>query len=399
MLGLSAATGTFVAALPFNCMPVLFSEIASELGLNLVQVGSVWGIASLAGVFVSLLAGVLGDRFGIHRILTMTCLLIGITGALRGVSNSFITLMVTMFGYGLVRAMLPVNITRTIGLWFKGQDLGMANGVVGMGMGLGLMLGPAISATLLSPLLGGWRNVLFLYGGISVFIGLLWFLLGREPRPAETTTDDATDESSAPPFRQSFSRIIHIRSLWLLAFTMMFRIGSITGMTGYLPLYLREQGWATASADHTLTAFFAISTIMVIPLASLSDRIGSRKAILFAALLANTVSLALLPLVRGNAVWLLVILSGIFMDGFMSVLVTTLLETEGVGMRYSGTALGVVFTISQLGGVISPPLGNSFAGINTGLPFVVWMVFSILAMVTLSLSKETGWRKKAGRIA
>ena len=94
----------------------------------------------------------------------------------------------------------------------------------------------------------------------------------------------------------------------------MFRMGCIMGMTGYLPLYLREQGWTAASADGTLASFYATSTICVILLASLSDRLGSRKVILFPALLVTLICLSLLPFVEGNIIWLLMILAGIFMD-------------------------------------------------------------------------------------
>jgi hypothetical protein len=55
-----------------------------------------------------------------------------------------------------------------------------------------------------------------------------------------------------------------------------------------------------------------------------------------------------------------------FFDGFMAITTTMLFETEGVGPFYSGTALGIVFTIAQVGSVIYPPLGNSLAHINPG---------------------------------
>jgi MFS family permease len=175
MLALLTATGTFVSAIPFSCMPVLFKEISEDLGLSLVQIGTIWGTASLAGVFVSLIAGVLSDRFGLKFFLSVSCILVGVTGALRGLSNSFLTLMVTVFINGIVRLMIPISVTKTVGMWFKGNNLGMAMGIAAMGMGLGLMLGPMISATILSPLLGGWRSVLYLYGAISVIVGILWF--------------------------------------------------------------------------------------------------------------------------------------------------------------------------------------------------------------------------------
>jgi len=129
ILALTAITGTLVATIGFSCMPALFKEISDDLGLSLVQVGTVWGIASLAGIFVSLIGGVLGDRFGVKLILTASCILAGITGASRGLSNSFLTLLVTVFINGIVRLIIPINLTKTVGVWFKGQNLGMAMGI------------------------------------------------------------------------------------------------------------------------------------------------------------------------------------------------------------------------------------------------------------------------------
>ena len=389
VLALSAATHTFVAAISFSCMPVLFKEISEDLGLSLVQIGTVWGMASLAGVFVALIGGLLGDRFGVKLVLGSACLLLGIAGALRGLSGGFISLATTVFVYGLVRAIIPVNVHKTVSIWFQGKNLGVANGVVSMGMGIGLMLGPMISATVLSPLLGGWRNVLFLYGAVSVVVSILWFLFVKEARQG----DSIVGYSSAVPIRQALLRLIRIKNLWLLGFTLMFRMGCIIGMVGYLPLYLREQGWAVASADGTLASFYAVSTMAVIPLSLLSDRLGSRKTVLFAALLTAIIGVGLLPVVDGIMVWILIVLVGIFMDGFMAVILTMVQETEGVGPRYSGTALGLVFTISQLGAFISPPVGNSLASVNTGLPFIFWAALSIAPLATLAFTKETGWRR------
>jgi hypothetical protein len=87
------------------------------------------------------------------------------------------------------------------------------------------------------------------------------------------------------------------------------------------------------------------------------------------------------------------LLAGIFMDGFMSLTTTILLETEGVGTIYSGTALGIVFTIIHIGSASSPPMGNSLASISQEAPFFFWASLSIASLVMLTFVKETGWRR------
>jgi len=389
ILALATVTGTFVSAVPFSCMPVLFKEISDDLGLDLVQVGTIWGIASLAGIFVSIIAGLLSDRFGAKNILSIFCILVGITGALRGFSNSFSILALTVFINGIVRLIIPITVSKTIGIWFRGKNLGMAMGIGALGMGLGLMLGPLISATILSPALGGWRNVMHFYGALSALVGILWIMFGREPSQVSSTVTSGT-----VPFRQAFSRLIRLKGLWFIGLTMLFRVGCLMGMTGYLPLYLREQrGWEIAASDGTLAAFYAISTICVVPLCFLSDKIGSRKIILYIGLIVALVCVGLIPVVEGGTIWILMLLAGIFMDGFMSLIVTMLLETEGVGPKYSGTALGIVFTIVHIGSVSSPPLGNSLASISQEAPFFFWASLSIVALVMLVFVRETGCRR------
>jgi predicted MFS family arabinose efflux permease len=99
---------------------------------------------------------------------------------------------------------------------------------------------------------------------------------------------------------------------------------------------------------------------------------------------------------EGAIIWVLMILSGIFMDAFMAINTTMLMETEGIGPEYSGTALGIIFTVAQIGSTVSPPLGNSLASINPGLPFIFWASLSIVSLFSLVINKETGRRRIKG---
>jgi len=386
ILTLGALTHTFAVAMPMLALPVLFKEISVDLDLSLVQIGMVWGMASLAGMFVVLIGGLLGDRFGVKRTLMTLCFLAGLAGAMRGLSGSFISLATTMFLFGVLNASIPINVHKVASTWFPGRQLGLANGILSLGMGLGLTAGAMISATILSPLLGGWRNVLFLYGAISIGISILWLLTRSELGQVESPSSYA----STVPFRQSLSRVAHIRGVWFLGLIMLGRMACITGMIGYLPLYLRRIGWTAASADGALAASNLASMVVAIPMALLSDKLGSRKTILFAAMLITAIGVGLLSVVGGAMVWVSVIIASITRDGFMAVIITMITETGGVGTAYTGTALGLAMTLSRVGGIISPPVGNSLAGINPGLPFIFWAVLAAVALFGFHFVKDTG---------
>ena len=91
VLTLAALTFTFVSAMPQICMTVLFKEISEDLGLNLVEVGVVWGMTPLAALFTVFLGGLLADRYGAKRTVSTACLVAGLAGAMRGVSGDFTT--------------------------------------------------------------------------------------------------------------------------------------------------------------------------------------------------------------------------------------------------------------------------------------------------------------------
>jgi NNP family nitrate/nitrite transporter-like MFS transporter len=383
VLGLAALTYTCAMAMPRMCMPVLFKEISTDLGFTLVQIGGIWGTEFLSGIITGIAGGLLGDRFGVRRVLSIACLLAGGAGSLRGLSSGFTSLAATTFLFGFILAVIPVNVVKTVGIWFSGGHLGLANGITAMGMAVGFMAGSMLSATVLSPLLGGWRWVLLLYGTLSALISVLWFFTLREPEQVVSG-----GSSTRLTFGQTLLRVVRLKSVWLLGFALAGHASCINSMLGYLPLYLRERGWPVASADGTVAAFHGVSMLGAIPLALLSDRFKSRKTVLMPAVLITAASVSLLSAAHDQTVWLFVILAGLFRDGFMAIILSMIIEVRGVGADYAGTATALVLALSRSGSFLGPPLGNSLAGFHPGLPFVFWGALALIAPISLYLIKE-----------
>jgi cyanate permease len=392
VLILASLTFTFTVAMQQICMTVLFKEIAADLGMDLVQVGVIWGIPPFAGVLSVFLAGMLADRYGAPRVMGIACILAGILGALRGTTDGFFTLALVTFLFALPMWVIPSSVFKVNATWFSGRKLVVANGIVSAGMGLGFTVGALISATVMSPLLGGWQHVLFLYGGVSVILGLLWLLTVREHGRVHLG-----EAPSRVPLRQSIARVFPIKSIWLLGLTMMGYGACVQGVIGYLPTYLRDIGWSVASADGALTVFSAVSMLGVIPMALLSAKIGLRKAVTFPVLVITIIGVALLPLVGDAGVWVIMVLVGMTRDGFMAVALTISIETEGVGVVYAGTAMGLTQTLMNMGPIFSPALGNSLAdpaNPAAPYPFFLWAGFGLVALVVYCFVKESGWRNK-----
>lgn len=386
ILVLGTLTHILAVSMPRISTSVLFKEIAEELGLNLIQIGTVWGMIGLAGVFTGLIGGLLGDYFGVKRTLTVACFITGVSSALRGLSGGFFSLATTVFLLGILVSTIPNVVHKIAGIWFLGQRLVLANGILSIGMVIGSMAGAMISATVLSPLLGGWRNVFFLYGVAPVIISMLWFLTVREPEKLEPSGKDTSPVS----FHQALSNVIQIKEVWILGLIMLGEMGAFQGLSGYLPLYLREIGWTPASADSTLALLTGTGIVSTIPMALLSDRLGGRKKSLIPPLFISAVSLALIPFARGSEILLLVTLIGIPQGGMMAILLTMVIELKEVGAKYAGTAMGLTYAITCLGNFLAPPIGNGLAEVNPSLPFIFWGALSAVALIGFFFVKEKG---------
>jgi len=384
MLLLTGLTATLVIAMPAMAMPVLFSEMSEDLGLSLVQIGAVWGLGSLGGLVTGLAGGAIGDRFGPRRTLTGGCVAMGMAGASIGLSTNFTTLVIAVLLNGLVVSSIPVNLHKVCGIWFSGKRLGLANGVVSAGMALGFMTGSMISATVLSPWLGDWRRVLFFYGAIGVLMSIPWAITRSGPGDG----DKARNPGATMTMRQALSHVGRLKNVWLLGLALLCVGGCIQGTLGYLPLYLREIGWPPARADAALASFHAISLASVFPLALLSDRLGSRRKFLLMATLTTAAGVGLLSVVDGVLIWTAVLMAGAVRDGFMAIFMTTVIELDGVGVLFAGTAMGMTMTLSRLGYLIAPPLGNSLARYDPSLPFAFWAAMALGGFVVFCLVKE-----------
>jgi predicted MFS family arabinose efflux permease len=387
ILALTMLTYGIITGAERLCMPVLFKQISEDLGLSLVAIGTIWGMDPLAGIFIGLPGGLLADRFGVKRTVAVLCILAGVFGALRGVSVDFLTMATYMFLFGLMVAAAPSVIPKMTAVWFSGRPLGVANALLIVAWSIFAMTATMFSATVFSPWLGGWRNVMFLFGAPSVLLGLLWLTTVREPDFNKT----AETAGANIPFREAIARVARLKEVWIIGLITFAAWGASMGFIGYLPLYLEGIGWTPAGADGAITALNGVTSIGVIPMVLLSDKIGSRKAVVAVSVASLALSLALLPLVNATGVWVLLIVGGFLRSGSSALFTVMIFEIKGVGGTYGGTAMGLANTVAMLGAFLGPPLGNSLAEINPGYPFFLWAGMSAISLpLLLFIKNRTG---------
>lgn len=366
-------------------MPVLFKEISSDLHLSLTQIGAIWGLDPLAGVFIGLPGGLLADRFGIKRTLVVVCILAGVFCAIRGFSVNFLTMSVSMFLFGFMAAVTPSIAPKVTALWFSREQFAFINALLVISLSVGSMIATMTSATLLSPWLGGWRHVLFLLGAPAFLVGILWLITGREPQKDEISAEAVR----AVPLRESLSRVIRMKDVWVLGFIQFTNFGSVMGLNGYIALYLKTTvGWTDTAADSALTILLAAGLAGVLPMVFVADRLRSRKGVLFFSIIVNSLALVLIPFTNGSAIFAVLIISGFLRAGVPALFNTLLFEVEGVGSAYAGTAIGLASTIGMLGAFMGPPIGNSLNTSGQAVPFIFWAGLSTAGLPLFFLLRK-----------
>jgi MFS family permease len=384
MLVLAMLTFGVITGLDRLCMPVLFDKMAQDLNLSMVAIGGVWGADPLAGVFIGLPGGLLADRFGVRRTLVVLCILAGVFGALRGITVNFVSMAAVMFLFGLMAAAAPSVVPKVTADWFSGRQLGVANALIHVAWAIFSMSATMFSATLVAPAIGGWRNVMFLFGAPAVMLGLLWLFTGREP-PKQARPDMLPE--SAIPFRESLRHVLRMKQIWIIGSINMALWGASMGFIGYLPLYMLGQGWSQAAADGTVTLIAGIGMVGAVPTVMVADR-TSRNAVLTISIASLALGLALIPLASGPAIWLLVAWGGLMRSGAQSIITVMIFETKGIGSTYGGTAVGLSNTIAMLGAFAAPPIGNSLTFFSPGAPLYFWGALAATGIPLVYMIKD-----------
>jgi NNP family nitrate/nitrite transporter-like MFS transporter len=391
ILAMAMFTYGWITGTDRNAMPVLFKEISVNLHLSTFSIGTIWGMDPLAGVFVGLLGGLLVDRFGIRKTLTVVCVLAGLFSAVRGLSVDFLTMAGSMFLFGIMAAMLPAVVPKAAAVWFPSRQVGLVNALINIALSVGSMIATMLSATVLSPWLGGWRNVIFVLSIPAVLIGIIWLIAGREPRKDELQTT----ESSQVPLKQSLSKVLKMRQVWILGLISLTLWGTIMGLMGYLPMYLRNTGMSPALSDTAVTVINLAGLIGSIPMVLVAAKFRAYKQLFLISSIVNVISLILIPLVNHWWLWPVLFISSFLRSSTPALANVMLLETEGVGITYVGTATGLMSSIGMIGACVAPPLGNSTASIGAQWPFFVWAALGAISLPLFFFLKSSGGKNNS----
>jgi len=358
---------------------VLGVPIREELHLDTVQFSWLGAIAILSGSIWRLPLGILTDRVGGRRLMTLLLLATAIPTAAVAWTHSFGQLLACAFLFGIAGNSFSIGIAWNAA-WAERERQGFALGVFGagnVGASITKLIGPALialvpaGASVAGFVPGGWRFVPVLYAALLVvmaaFVSLLSPAADRHP-------------GSGRPLRELLAPLRAVRT-WRFGLYYVVVFGAYVALSLWLPAYYKRVFGLPLAKGALLTALFIFPASLLRPVGGwLSDRFGARPVTyaVFVAMLLACVPLA-----------------GVHV-GLLTFVV--LIEVLGIGMGLGkasvykyiaeyfpnevGAAGGLVGTLGALGGFVLP-LAFGYLDRSTGRAESCFWIMGALVLACL----------------
>lgn len=363
--------------------------IRGDLHLSNTQLGMVLSAFAIPYAFFQIFGGLIGDRFGPRKVLTVAAGLWAVATAATGLAVGLVSLFAARLGLGFGEGASFPTATSAMAKWLPVDRRAFGQGIVHSASRLGNALAPAIVAGLIA--LWNWRLAFFVFGALSVVWTIFWAVYYRD-RPAdhkavteselgELTTDQRRDVRPPIPWKQLIARVLPVTfvdfcygwSLWVYL--------------TWIPSFFHDSYGLDLAKFTLFTTLVLVAGVVGDTLGgTLSDallrRTGNlkiaRRAVLMVGLFGSFV-FVLPTLFAHNLVLTTVCLAFAF---FMLELTNSVLWSipMDIAPNHAGTAGGLMNTGFGVAGILSPflfGLLNDLTG-SWVLPFAVSAVLLLI---------------------
>ncbi|MDQ3305223.1 MAG: MFS transporter [Actinomycetota bacterium] len=316
-------------------------DILDGLGVGSSGAGLILAAATLPGVVVAPLIGLLADRYGRREVLVPCLVAFGLSGGLSALAPTFELLLAARLVQGVGSAGLINLAVVVIADHWHGPDRARVIGQNSAVLTISLAVLPPLGGALTD--LAGWRATFAPYWlGLASALGVA-LMMERSPRREVRTAEQVRDAlgylRSAP--------VLAAMGSGALLFVLIFGL-----MLTALPLYLDERFALSASARGLVLGIPALSaTVGALSIGRLTERFGARALVLS----GSCVLVVAFTIVAGAPVLSVVIL-GAFLYGF----------GEGTAIPSLQAIVASAAPASSRGAVVAVWVGGVRAGQTAG---------------------------------
>lgn len=246
--------------------PLVFSSIQNTMGISIETLGLISTAQGLTQAITTPIWGWMNDKHSRKKVLAFGCIFWGVFTILFAFSVTFVDMIIYRLIIGVGLAVIVPTAQSIIADYFPPEKRGVAFGMLGLMMILGVVFG-AVSATLLVdaelipfdiiPGLDNWRLVFIVWGTISIVIAVFVLIFAKDPVRGSVDIGFTGSESYSIK-RSDFKKILTNKTFMLICAQGM--AGSIPWTAIYLlPTWFEYVGFAplVAGVAFILIAFGA----------------------------------------------------------------------------------------------------------------------------------------------
>ena len=334
---------TLAAPLNMFKLPPVMTTIQEAFKMDSVASGDLMAIFSIMGFVLAIPAGFILKRFGIKLTALFAVAAVAIGTSLGAIASTSSMLFIGRFVEGIGMGLIMVAAPFAISLWFPAHNRALPTGIwatsVGVGNVVTLWLAPTMAVTY------GWQSVWWAGAAFAALAFILFAILFRMPRKDEMPEAAAPPAAAneAPPSLASGMRNINY---WLIGIGFGVYNLVVMAMCTFLPMFLEvERGYSlTYENGLFMNASFVTALIMLVSIISapgggyISDRLGSRKAVVLVAYAVMTVTFLVPFSVTGWQIPAYMLVFGFFGGPIAPILLAAVPEVSkrpqliGIGM-------------------------------------------------------------------
>lgn len=367
MISLAFVISFLLHLLLFGTAPMV-DEIMTEMSLSYAQFGLIFSAAIVSLLVLRIPWGILSDKFGYLKILKISLPIISLSAIVRGFAVDYTIFLISQFFLGLGLASLLPCFPLLVSEWFPERS-GLATGIYVSGFALGY--GTALGATPLLLEIMSWRNILVLFGIISLIVTVFWWMFGKSEKKQTTQFD-----------YQNFTGLLSNKKVIVLIFFMIATMGCYDTMATWTPKILEFKSLAK-SPSLLLSLGFFMSGLFT---GYISDKFEDENLLIgimgsVAAVFILGVNYTSTPII-----WIFLLLTGFFLMGTLTII----LKIPAMDPELSesgGKVTGIISSIGNIGPFAIPVAFGYMVDVTGTYTLSIFMVSGI-ALLTYSIGSQ-----------
>lgn len=342
---------------------IMTDDLSTTFSLNAGELGSWMAIFFLASTFFQIPAGVLLDKFGARKLLSLSVLISGLGALLFGVAQYPWELGVARLLMGIGSPFAFLGALFLASRWFAHRYFALIAGLVQLGAALGSIVGGGPLASLVNAL--GWRHAMLCIGFFTLVLSILFWLILRDGEDLKNIQDIQDIKQNSHPdlvlnsnpersllYVLKHPQVIFIALLGFASWASITGIGSLWG----IPYLMAVYHWSNTQVGY-LYIIFWLGLGLGSPLIGwLSDYLKSRKIPFYICFLIGLVSALLFIAAPSISKYFMILI--LFLLGFAASAqsLTFGITKDLVPEKYFVATSGLINLTAVLTGLVLQPL-------------------------------------------